>query len=694
MQQGSIRRQGWMKSAGQALALVLAAGGASVPAMAQQRADNGRTVYEAAFFQPFAPATALDIVNRIPGFSLDSGDSDVRGFGQAAGNLVINGQRPSSKADTLETVLGRIPANRVLRVEIGGGDLFGAEFSGKAQVVNLVLTDAGGLSGTAELEVSRDYRGGLRPEGSVSALLRSGQSTFNASAGFRDYANPLEEGYDRIVRLPSRELIGYRRKVNEITDGQYFATLSWAHDAGENRTAHLNGRIARGRYRLAQTNDVYPVGGTIRDDRYRQRINIWDYELGGDITRPLAGGGIKLILLGTRREWDNFEYNHNRIQSVTVGGYDQSVIYRRDEAVARLVWSRGNWNGWNVELGTEGAYNQLDSNVRLHAIDAAGVRTQVDLPVDDAVVTEYRAEPFINIGRSLTSNLRFDVGLTYETSRLTVRGDADAERSLSYLKPKLALDWRVGGGWRVQASAVRTVAQLDFNDFVGAAELSNDRVNGGNPDLVPQRVWTFRASAERPIFNDGRIFVEAGYKAVTQVQDRVPLDEGDGPGNLGNGRQYFASGTLNLPLQQWGIRGGRLTSSVSWGDTQVRDPYTGLNRHFSGYSSLSADVGFRQDLGKFAWGVDASVGTWGVNYWRTEEDANRMSDPTFSAFVEYRPTPRTTLNLSLDNASDVPAVRRRLFFDPDRSSLTPVAEEYRVRNRHVGVSLKLKHNFG
>ena len=71
-----------------------------------------------------------------------------------------------------------------------------------------------------------------------------------------------------------------------------------------------------------------------------------------------------------------------------------------------------------------------------------------------------------------------------------------------------------------------------------------------------------------------------------------------------------------------------------------------------------------------------------------------MSDPVFSAFVEYRPTPRTTLNLALDNASNIPAVRRRLFFSPDRSNLTPVAEEYRVRNRHIGVSLTLKHNFG
>ena len=63
------------------------------------------TLYDAAFFKPFAPRTALDIARRVPGFSLDLGNTNVRGFGQAAGNVVINGARPSAKAESLETYL-------------------------------------------------------------------------------------------------------------------------------------------------------------------------------------------------------------------------------------------------------------------------------------------------------------------------------------------------------------------------------------------------------------------------------------------------------------------------------------------------------------------------------------------------------------------------------------------------------------
>ena len=53
------------------------------------------TIYDAAFFAQYAPRTALDIARRVPGFNLDLGNTDIRGFAAAAGNVVINGARGS-----------------------------------------------------------------------------------------------------------------------------------------------------------------------------------------------------------------------------------------------------------------------------------------------------------------------------------------------------------------------------------------------------------------------------------------------------------------------------------------------------------------------------------------------------------------------------------------------------------------------
>jgi hypothetical protein len=669
--------------------------GCGVPAMAAQQAGPaGRTVYEAGYFAQFSPSNALEIVRRVPGFSLELVSQDVRGFGQAAGNVVINGNRPSSKSDTLETILARIPANRVARVEIGPGDLFGSEFTGKAQVVNLVLTSAGGLAGTATATVRRDYSGQVTPEGNVSALYRKGGSSFNLAAGFNNSHTP-EEGIDRVVALPIGTQLEFRRKVNDISDREGYVSGSWEHQGGENRGAHLNFRAAKGRFELRQTNDVFPAAGPIRDDRLSQDYRRRDLELGGDVTRPLWGGGIKLIGLATRRHRDLRDDSLNRIRGDVISGFEQTTESQRNETVARLVWSTSNAGGWSVEAGVEGVLNSLKSDVNLYALDAGGGRTRIDLPVDQAKVKEWRGEAFYNVGRSLSPTLRMDLGLTFEASRLTVSGDAEAERTLRFFKPKAVFDWKPRGPWHAQLSLARTVAQLDFEDFISSAELSNDRVNAGNTDLVPQRAWEALLTVERTILGDGLAKIELGYNLISMVQDRVPIPEGfDAPGNLGDGRQAFVRSTLDLPLGRIGIKGGRLTWNGMLQDTSVEDPYMHRNRRFSGLRSWSYDLSFRQDLGTFAWGATYTGSPMQPYFWRDQVDTLNGLEPYVTAFVEYRPSRATTVTLGADNIFQAAGTRTRLFFAPDRSSPAPYALEFRERNAHVAAYLRVKHSFG
>jgi hypothetical protein len=351
-------------------------------------------------------------------------------------------------------------------------------------------------------------------------------------------------------------------------------------------------------------------------------------------------------------------------------------------------------SGWSVELGGEAVMNRLDSEVDLYEIGADGGQTPIDLPLANAVVREIRVEPFVNMGRKLANGLRVDFGLTFERSRLTVSGDATAERTLSYLKPKASLDWRTGR-WQLQAKAERTVNQLNFGDFISLAELTNDRVNGGNADLVPQTAWEFLLTAERPILGSGVIRGELGMNFVQQVQDRVPVEGGlDAPGNLGSGRMRIARLNLDVPLERLGITGGRATMRFSLVDTEVQDPYTLKDRHFSGYTLWLLDAGFRQDLGRFAWGVDSYSNPGSTQFRRNEEDRNFRQNPFVEAFAEFRPDPRTTLTLRAENLLDVKFYRERTFFSPDRSNPEPFLHEFRTRQEHITLSLTLKRTFG
>lgn len=671
-------------------AIALGAGSAH----AQTADAAGRIVYDAAFFATFAPANALQIVQRTPGFRLDAGDTEVRGLSQAAGNVVINGERPSSKSDTLDTILARIPANRVARVEVGRGTLFGAEYSQVSQVLNLVLTSTSGLSGTMEAGARREFTGKLFPQGSASAMLKRGKSTFNASIGVKN-DNTSEEGIDRVFALPSGAETEFRRKVNHIQEPVVSGSLAWAYDDGANRSAHLNGRIDYDPFTLIQENTVRPLTGALRSDSLVQHFNVTGFEIGGDVTRPFAGGGLKLIGLATRRHRVNDEESLLGPGGTVGGGFAQNLDSQRNETVGRLVWTRSGLGGWNVEAGAEGALNTLDSKVDLFSISSTGGRTKIDLPVDQARVEEVRGEAFVNAGRPLAKALRLDLGFTYEVSRLTVSGDATAQRSLQFLKPKATLDWRPEGGWRVQLSVERTVAQLRFEDFISSAELASERVNGGNAELLPQRAWELRATFEKPILGDGLVRLEFGHNFVSMVQDRIPTPEGfDAPGNLGDGSLTLAKARIDAPLDRFGIKGGRFTLYGSYVRTSVTDPYTLTSRRFSGNSDYYFEGSYRQDLGRFAYGVNFEGGTASVNYRQNELDKFYSDIPYVSVFAEYRPRPTTTITLGIDNLTRSAGHRDRTFYAPDRRNPIANAFEIRERNRNIIPYVSVKHSFG
>src|SRR5512139_3171791 len=81
------------------------------PLMAQETGDMpppesaangapGREVYTPADFARFAPRNALDMLRQIPGFTIVTNDQG-RGIGQASDNVLINGERHTSKSDSL-----------------------------------------------------------------------------------------------------------------------------------------------------------------------------------------------------------------------------------------------------------------------------------------------------------------------------------------------------------------------------------------------------------------------------------------------------------------------------------------------------------------------------------------------------------------------------------------------------------------
>lgn len=665
--------------------------------IAQTVESEGTITYPAEFFEPFSPSSALQMIERVPGFLLDSGSSGVRGFGQAAGNIVINGVRPSSKSGGVSAVLSRLPASRVLRIDIAPGSAFGADYAGKPRVANIILNDVSGVAGVVETKWVREFTGKLRPNASASVIIRRGPSTFDAAVGLESAAYS-EEGFDLLTELPSGEVIEMRDVFRDSREPYKTGSLGWAYEPGDGRSAHINASISIDPWPIDQESAVTLRGGDAREDIFRQR-HIWKtYEISGDVTQPLAGGSLKINGLVTRRDRKHDDLSAQFGTDGLLGGTAHLLDDRLEERVVRLSWAQPDFRRWTVELGGEGAHNKLTSDTAFFAVNSDNERTQIVLPIEDAVVKESRFEGFINAGREF-GRVQADFGLVYEHSTLLLTGDASASRTLGFLKPNASLHIQAGQ-WQFQLSAERTVAQLNFGDFVSVAEVNDDRVSGGNSELVPQRAWEFLVSANRPILGDGRIQIEAGYHWISMIQDRVPTEGGfDAPGNLSSGSSLIIRSNADIPLSSFGIKGGRLSGSATYNKTSVTDPYTLETRPFSGGQFGGANlfaysVGFRQDLSAIAWGVEAKGNTSTTSYRRTELDKYQGISPNASAFIEYRPTREWTAAIGVENLFDIPVKRQREMFAPDRMTVEPFARERREWNSHQLWYVSLKRTFG
>src|SRR5688500_1538745 len=141
---------------------------------------EGARSYTAADFARFAPRTALDMLNQVPGFVIQQAD-ERRGLGQAATNVLINGERYSGKSNDVITELTRISAANVVRIDIvDGATLNVPGLSG--QVANIIVK-----AGAKKLAGTWRWRPQIRAKRTLPRVT-SGQISLNGSSGRFDYS--------------------------------------------------------------------------------------------------------------------------------------------------------------------------------------------------------------------------------------------------------------------------------------------------------------------------------------------------------------------------------------------------------------------------------------------------------------------------------------------------------------------------
>ena len=652
-----------------------------------------QTSYESDFFAPYAPVTALDMINNLPVFNLDNGNSGSRGFGGSAGNILINGERVSAKSGTPSDLLSRIPAADVERIIVLRGQVGGTDLRGQSVIADVIRRQGGGATGTWALTAATphpDTR--FLPSGSASYSDRIGDLDYTLGAG-ASRSRFVLDAEERVVD-GSGELTEVRDEVYAETDDrfelsanatyQYKATsfgFNAQYDHEEERGVEDSLRLPTGQqtFLLAQDNDS--------EDRA--------LELGMDIERSL-GEHLHAKLIGLYRRDDQTSRRNLMLGPPGQPG-DITTETRNDqletERILRLELDYAGFRGQLIEASIEGAINRLDSDFSLLRLGPDGL-APVDVPGARTDVEEERLD--FSIANSLSlGSVSVDLELAGEASEIRQSGGFTEERSFFFWKPSLTLSHAPSDDALWRARLLREVSQLDFSDFVSAADLGDDELELGNPNLSPESTTTLDVSYEKRFKAIGLLSLTAFYNWIEDVEDILPLEGGlEVPGNIGDGFRYGLRGEFTIPLERLGITGGRLDLNGRWQQSGVDDPLTRQQRDLSNERHWTAQIDFRQDLtaARLGWGMN--VGFFGPydNFGLDELDQfSRVWD--FGAFVESRAIDQLRIRLGVNDLFRDTTDRDRLVFDGPRDSAPLDFREVRDRTRNRQFFLQVRGVF-
>lgn len=667
----------------------------ATPTSGQPDAERheGVTVYRPDFFAASRPNTALDMINRLPGFQLDAGNS-ARGFAGTAGNILIDGKRPASKSDTVDSVVSRIPASQVERIEVIRGGAPGIDMQGRSVVANVVVRAGDATQQT--LTVRTDWflqSGDNLPAFTYQTTRTVGPRTFDVSAGLGTSLDDSQGRGQRIRRDASGQVL-YVESAGTEASGRPLSLRGSVKTPLMRGELRANGTLGRSNFK---DEDHFRRSG-VETDVVGKTVSTTG-EVGLNYTRPLTPAlALELVglqKLGKSEFISNARENTDREIFTSLADTGESIL----RGVLRLKRSET----LSFEGGGEIAYNFRDGQT---AFTSNG--ESVDLPNSDVLVEEKRGEAFITATWRPLPSLGVEAGSRFEVSTISASGEANNERSFFYPKPRLLMTWTPSPSTTARLRLEREVGQLNFGDFVATANLTDGRIVAGNPELEPDKTTVAEVAFERRFWDKGAIGFTVAHGQITDAIDRLPIrvrpdpDPGpsapddifDAPGNIGDGIYHQVKLNFTLPLGRFGVPGGELKITDSIVHSEVTDPTTGEGRRVSGQRPEDLRIEFRQDVPRFKLTYGGTyLGGFEETYFRFNEITQIDLDRYFAVFVDFKPDSRTSFLVSLENAGRFLLGRERRVYDGPRNTEPLVFVENFNTEAQQRLVLRLRRSF-
>ena len=649
-------------------------------ALAQTPPTEGKRVYVPADFSQFAPRTALDMLNRVPGFSIKQEDLE-RGLGQASGNIVINGQRISGKSNDVVTELNRIPAGNVERIEIVEGETLGiAGLTG--QVAN-VITKSTGISGqwAYRPEFRAYYTDPLFTRFEVSMSGTRGPVQY--TLGLDNRGNRSGAGGPTWLYSPGGTIVEERDEQWRGNSERPRVSGRFVYDGPGTAVGNLN--LSYGRLYFDYLETGRRTGTRAGDSTREVTVDEHgdNYEIGGDYELELGKGRLKLIGVSRGSQYPNETTVITRASDNSLSGFRSTRTGDDEEMIARSEyrWNRGaaEW-----QISAEGAFNSLDSTSGLFEMDANGGFTEIPLPGGTAKVKEDRYEVMGSHGRPLSKSVTLKLSAGGEYSQLAQVGAGGTTRTFWRPKGELSTAWKVSQNTDLSLKLARRVGQLNFFDFLAAVDVTTEQQTAANPNLVPEQSWELDVEGVRGLGDYGRTTLRLYGRLIDDIIDYIPIGtSGQAPGNLDQAQVYGVESRSTFNFDPFGWRGARLDAHLRWQDSQVEDPLTGEQRPISGSLQEFFSISLRHDIPKteWAWGSGYSYQLNALSY-RLTEVGRLWEGPVWGdVYLEHKNVRGLTVRAAVANLLAADSMWDRTVHRGRRTDPVDYIEE---RDRQIG----------
>ena len=520
-----------------------------------------------------AGSTALEVLERSPGVSVNRQSGAIQLLGKEGVNIMVNGRMNYLPAAALLAYLEGMPASNLVTIELITTPPAGFDAQGNAGFINLVLRklpDEGwrGSYGVAA-NVGRGYGG----NGNVNLSYRDGKWAFSGNysvnAFTRDQFTQLTRitdfGTDRVdfVRDPTRQVHNARLGLDYAASDRTTVGVmlsgyrnDWDMDA-RNRTRRAVGGVV----------DTL-VNFTLFEDN-----DWWHGQVNAHLIQKIGGRGVLSVDL----DYLYFDNANPSIYDLDYLGPDEQTRFREEQLVSEkdtpfdIQVSKADYvhtfaGGTTLSVGGKYVLNNFDNRVRF---TRNGVLDRAFSSTSD--LREAIGAGYASIDHALSERTALKLGLRYEHTDTDLNDQELGpllDRNYGNFFPSIFVRHQLNDAQALNASVARRIDRPSFTDLAPFVVFLDPNTRfGGNPGLQPATSSNVEVG-----YRWRTIHLTLGYtrsdSTIANFQNRFDPTLGEQvlvPVNLDNSQ--IVSAALAVPFRLNDRWNGRFFANYLWTET-------------------------------------------------------------------------------------------------------------------------------